>query len=104
MGECLPRARASNFRLEHEPIRGVSTERSTRAGGGCCHGYHDTPLFRQVAYDLPIESECHQVAILRNARGMKGNGCACIDSATATYFRSDGLDKFLVGISTATAA
>jgi hypothetical protein len=28
---------------------------------------------------------------------MKGNGCACIDSATATYFRSDGLDKFLVG-------
>jgi glycine/D-amino acid oxidase-like deaminating enzyme len=28
---------------------------------------------------------------------MKGNRCACIDSATATYFRSDGLDNFLVG-------
>jgi glycine/D-amino acid oxidase-like deaminating enzyme len=29
-GECLPRTRASNFRLEHEHIRGVSSERSTR--------------------------------------------------------------------------
>jgi hypothetical protein len=29
-GECLRRTRASNFRLEHEPIRAVSSERSTR--------------------------------------------------------------------------
>jgi sarcosine oxidase subunit beta len=28
---------------------------------------------------------------------MKGGGCACIDSVTATYFRPDGADKFLVG-------
>jgi glycine/D-amino acid oxidase-like deaminating enzyme len=28
---------------------------------------------------------------------MKGGGCACIDSVTATYFRSDAHDKFLVG-------
>jgi glycine/D-amino acid oxidase-like deaminating enzyme len=28
---------------------------------------------------------------------MKAGGCACIDSVTATYFRSDGGDKFLVG-------
>ena len=28
---------------------------------------------------------------------MKGGGSACIDSGTATYFRSDGSDKFLVG-------
>jgi glycine/D-amino acid oxidase-like deaminating enzyme len=52
------------------------------------------PLFRQVGYDLPIDSEYHQVAILKNVPGIKGK---CIDSATATYFRSDGLDKFLVG-------
>jgi sarcosine oxidase subunit beta len=55
------------------------------------------PRFRQVGYDLAIESEYHQVAILRNAPGMKGNGWACIDSATATYSPCDGLDKFLVG-------
>ena len=55
------------------------------------------PLFEQVGRSLPIESEFHQVAILRNAPGMKGGGCACIDSVTATYFRSDAQDKFLVG-------
>ena len=55
------------------------------------------PLFRQVGVELPIESEYHQVAILRNAPIMKGGGCACIDSVTATYFRSDAHDKFLVG-------
>jgi glycine/D-amino acid oxidase-like deaminating enzyme len=51
----------------------------------------------QAGYDVPIECEYHQVAILRNAPGMKGGGCACIDSVTATYFRSDAHDKFLVG-------
>jgi hypothetical protein len=50
-----------------------------------------------VGCDLPIECEYHQVAILRNAADMKGGGCACIDSVTATYFRSDAHDKFLVG-------
>ena len=28
---------------------------------------------------------------------MRGGGCACIDSVTATYFRPDAPDKFLVG-------
>ncbi|HTT25136.1 MAG TPA: FAD-binding oxidoreductase [Candidatus Sulfotelmatobacter sp.] len=55
------------------------------------------PLLRQAGYDVPIECEYHQVAILRNAPDMKGGGCACIDSVTATYFRSDAHDKFLVG-------
>ncbi len=55
------------------------------------------PLLQEAGYDLPIECEYHQVAILRNASDMKGGGCACIDSVTATYFRSDAHDKFLVG-------
>ena len=55
------------------------------------------PLLQQVGYDAPIECEYHQVAILRNAPEMKGGGCACIDSVTATYFRPDAQDKFLVG-------
>lgn len=55
------------------------------------------PLLRQAGYDLPIECEYHQVAILRNAPDMKGGGCACIDSVTATYFRSDAHDKVLLG-------
>jgi len=55
------------------------------------------PLLEQAGYGVPIECEYHQVAILRNASDMKAGGCACIDSATATYFRSDAHDKFLVG-------
>ena len=55
------------------------------------------PLFQKAGLDLPIETEFHQVAILKNAPDMKGGGCACIDSVTATYFRSDAHDKFLVG-------
>jgi sarcosine oxidase subunit beta len=55
------------------------------------------PLVQQAGCDLPIECEYHQVAILRNAPEMKGGGAACIDSVTATYFRSDAHDKFLIG-------
>ena len=55
------------------------------------------PLFQKVGYDLPIETEFHQVAILKNSPDMKGGGCACIDSGTQTYFRPDGRNKFLVG-------
>jgi len=55
------------------------------------------PLFQKAGLDLPIETEYHQVAILKNAPDMKGGGCACIDSVTATYFRSDAHDKFLIG-------
>lgn len=55
------------------------------------------PLLQSAGYDAPIDCEYHQVAILRNAADMQGGGCACIDSVTATYFRSDAHDKFLVG-------
>ena len=55
------------------------------------------PLLHSAGYDVPIECEYHQVAVLRNAPDMRGGGCACIDSVTATYFRSDANDKFLVG-------
>ena len=54
-------------------------------------------LFHQAGVDLPIETEFHQVAILKNAPGMRSDGCACIDSGSATYFRPDGHDKMLVG-------
>ena len=46
-----------------------------------------------------LRTEFHQVAILKNApiAPITKPGAACIDSVTATYFRSDGSDKFLVG-------
>jgi sarcosine oxidase, subunit beta len=86
------------FMIESGKIRGVSTS------AGEIHapvviaatGPWTRPLLRHAGFDAPIEPEYHQVAILKNAPGMKA-GSACIDSVTATYFRSDGSDKFLVG-------
>ena len=87
------------LRIEAGRVLGIST------GGGditapvvvAATGPWTRPLFQQAGLDVPIETEYHQVAILKNAPGMKGGGCACIDSVTATYFRSDAHDKFLIG-------
>jgi sarcosine oxidase subunit beta len=95
----LSKSRASSFLMDGERVRGVKTE------GGTIHspiviaatGPWTRPLMQQTGFDPPIETEYHQVAILKNARDMKNGGSACIDSVTATYFRSDGGDKFLIG-------
>jgi sarcosine oxidase subunit beta len=94
----LSRTLVTNFLIERGKIRGVQTEH------GEIHapiviaatGTWTRPLFESTTFDPPIETEFHQVAILKNAPAMKP-GVACIDSVTATYFRSDGSDKFLVG-------
>lgn len=95
----LSREGATSFLIAGGKIRGVQTE------AGAIHapvviaatGPWTRPLMQQVGFDPPIETEYHQVAILKNAPDMKPAGCACIDSVTATYFRSDGRDKFLIG-------
>ena len=95
----LSRTQATEFVVERSHVRGVLTEHGMISApiAISATGPWTRPLFQQVGCDLPIECEYHQVAILRNAPDMKGGGCACIDSVTATYFRSDAHDKFLVG-------
>ena len=94
-----PRCEATALRVDNGRIHGVSTNQGDIAAPVVivATGPWTRPLLRQAGYDLPIDPEFHQVAILKNAPGMKGGGCACIDSVTATYFRSDAHDKFLVG-------
>jgi sarcosine oxidase subunit beta len=95
----LSKSAATSLLIEGEHIRGVQTE------AGPIHapvvivatGPWTRPLMLSTGFDPPIETEYHQVAILKNAPDMKAGGSACIDSVTATYFRSDGGDKFLVG-------
>ncbi len=95
----LSKARASSFLIEGDNIRGVQTE------GGPIYapvviaatGPWSRSLMQQAGFDPPIETEYHQVAILKKTPDMKSGGGACIDSVTATYFRSDGGDKFLIG-------
>jgi len=95
----LPRTQATDFQIGGGSVRGVGTELGTIEAPVvvAATGPWTRPLLQRIEYDLPIEPEYHRVAILKNAPGMKGGGCACIDSVTATYFRSDGNDKFLVG-------
>jgi len=95
----MPRTQATALSVDGGKISGVVTDQ------GCISsptviaaiGPWTRPVVMRAGYDLPIECEYHQVAILRNAPGMRGGGCACIDSVTATYFRSDGNDKYLIG-------
>jgi glycine/D-amino acid oxidase-like deaminating enzyme len=94
-----PRTQATALHVDGDCIRGVVTDQGIVSSAIVivATGPWTRPLLQQAGYDLPIECEYHQVAILRNPPGMKGGGCACIDSVTATYFRSDAHDKFLVG-------
>ena len=89
----------ASLRIEGGRVRGIGTGSGeiTAPVVVAATGPWTRPLFQQAGLDLPIETEYHQVAILKNAPGMKGGGCACIDSVTATYFRSDAHDKFLIG-------
>lgn len=95
----LPRTEATSLRVQGGHARGIRTERGDISAPLviAATGPWTRPLFQQAGYDLPIETEYHQVAILKNAPDMKSTRCACIDSVTATYFRPDAHDKFLVG-------
>ena len=95
----LSRTQATSLTAERDRIASVVTDHGTIASPTVivAVGPWTRPLLQRTGYDLPIECEYHQVAILRNPPDMKGGGCACIDSVTATYFRPDAHDKFLVG-------
>ena len=94
----LPRTQVTSFLAKDHKAHGVMTDQGAISAPIVVSaiGPWSTPLFQAIGFDLPIETEYHQVAILKNAAGMKA-GAACIDSVTATYFRSDGPDKFLIG-------
>jgi glycine/D-amino acid oxidase-like deaminating enzyme len=94
-----PRTRVNSFTVESGRVRGVETDQGEVIAPivVAASGPWTRPLFKTARYDLPIETEYHQVAIVKNPPDMRGGGCACIDSVTSTYFRPDGPDKFLVG-------
>jgi len=99
-GVCyFPRTQTTAIRVESGRIHGVATDQGDIDAPTviAATGPWTRPLLQKLGCDLPIETEYHQVAILKNAPDMMGGGCACIDSGTQTYFRPDGQDKFLVG-------
>jgi sarcosine oxidase subunit beta len=95
----VPRCEVTRLCVESGRIRGAATSQGyiETPAVVAATGPWSRPLLKNAGFDVSIETEYHHVAILKSSPGMKGGGCACIDSCTATYFRSDGQDKFLVG-------
>lgn len=91
--------RVTGFRVEGGRVTGVSTDRGDCAAPivVAATGPWSRPLFAQVGFDLPVEGEYHQVAILKNPAGLREPAPACIDGITTTYFRSEVGGLTLVG-------
>ena len=91
--------RVTGFPVERGAAAGVDTERGPVSAPVVVSaaGPWSRPLFAAVGFDLPIEPEYHEVAVLKNAPGMRDPAPACIDGITTTYFRSEVGGLTLVG-------
>jgi len=54
-------------------------------------------LLQPLGIELPIETEYHEIAVLRNPPRLSTTGCACIDSTLGIYFRPEIGGLTLVG-------
>jgi sarcosine oxidase subunit beta len=99
-GACyLPRTRVTAIGVKGDRVTGITTDKGNIAAPCVVvtTGQWTAALFAQLGVRLPLEAEFHEVAILKNPPEMRGGGCACIDSISNVYFRSDAQDKTLVG-------
>lgn len=95
-----PKTEVQKLLVKGERIQGVGYDggRATYAPAVIVTtGQWSKALLQTASVDLPIETELHYVAVLRNAPDMRGGGLACIDSACTVYFRADGNEKTLIG-------
>lgn len=97
--EYRPRTQATQFLIDGDRIRGIATRKGEIHAPAVivATGQWSCALLGRASISLPIQTEYHEVCILKNAPGMKSGGCACIDSILCVYFRSEGHDKSLVG-------
>lgn len=91
--------RAEGFAVSGGRVAGVRTDRGEVSAPVviAATGPWSRPLFAGVGFDLPVEGEYHEVAILKNPPGLKESAPACIDGITTTYFRSEVGGLTLVG-------
>jgi glycine/D-amino acid oxidase-like deaminating enzyme len=91
--------RVLSFRVEGERVAGVRTDRGDVAAPRvvAATGPWSRPLFAAAGFDLPVEGEYHEVAILKDPPGLTRVGPACIDGITTTYFRPEVGGLTLVG-------
>ena len=91
--------RVTAFAVERGRVTGVRTDRGDVAAPRvvAATGPWSRPLFDAVGFDLPVEGEYHEVAILKDPPALARVGPACIDGITTTYFRPEIGGLTLVG-------
>ena len=91
--------RVTAFRVSNGRVAGVETDRGGVAAPivVAATGPWSRTLLAEVGFDLPVEGEYHEVAILKNPPGLREPAPACIDGITTTYFRSEIGGLTLVG-------
>jgi glycine/D-amino acid oxidase-like deaminating enzyme len=94
-----PRTRVTDLLIQRSRVTGIATDHGEIEAPVviAATGQWSKDLFTRAHIDVPIQTEYHEVAILKNPPGMKPGGCACIDYILSVYFRSEGHDKTLVG-------
>ena len=97
--EYRSQTRVAAFALEGGRVAGVRTDRGDVAAPRvvAATGPWSRPLFSAVGFDLPVEGEYHEVAILKDPPGLARVGPACIDGVTTTYFRPEVGGLTLIG-------
>ena len=97
--EYHPKTSVTRLLLQGDRVNGVVTDKGVFEAPMVvlATGQWTTSILKTIGVSLPISTEFHQVAILRNPPDMKAQGCACIDSVYTLYFRSDSTDKTLLG-------
>jgi glycine/D-amino acid oxidase-like deaminating enzyme len=91
--------RVTAFLVDSGRVRGVRTDRGDVAAPRvvAAAGPWSRPLFAAVGFDLPVEGEYHEVAVLKDPPNLPRVGPACIDGITTTYFRPEVGGLTLVG-------
>lgn len=97
--EYRSQTRVAAFAVEGGRVAGVRTDCGDVAARRvvAATGPWSRPLFSAVGFDLPVEGEYHEVAILKDPPGLRRVGPACIDGVTTTYFRPEVGGLTLVG-------
>jgi glycine/D-amino acid oxidase-like deaminating enzyme len=94
-----PRTGVRALRVSGGRVRGVETQTGEIQAPVVvvATGPWTRPLLEGVGVSLPIETEYHEVAILKNPAGLPTIGPAGIDSPCAVYYRAEGGGRTLVG-------
>lgn len=94
-----PGTRVEALRVDGGRVRGVAVADGVIeapavvvATGPWCR-----PLLTAAGFDAPIESEFHEVVLLKNPPGLESIGPTGIDSPTETYYRAEAGGLTLIG-------